>query len=160
MKEQENEDEEIISLSALSFYVEEANSLNLSIDNKFSNKKNSKNKNKTVFAIDQKILDKKQKTNDLVGLTGKKRNSSNFIKSLVSKDKNRFCFDGFVLDLSYITPRIIAMGLPCTSYEAIYRNNIEDVLKFFNERHPYHYKVFNLCDEKTYGENIFYKQGA
>ena len=58
MKEQENEDEEIISLSALSFYVEEANSLNLSIDNKFSNKKNSKNKNKTVFAIDQKILDK------------------------------------------------------------------------------------------------------
>ena len=49
------------------------------------------------------------------------------------------------------------MGLPCTSYEAIYRNNIEDVLKFFNERHPYHYKVFNLCDEKTYGENIFYK---
>ena len=160
MKEQENEDEEIISLSALSFYVEEANSLNLSIDNKFSNKKNSKNKNKTVFAIDQKILDKKQKTNDLVGLTGKKRNSSNFIKSLVSKDKNRFCFDGFVLDLSYITPRIIAMGLPCTSYEAIYRNNIEDVLKFFNERHPYHYNVFNLCDEKTYGENIFYKQGA
>ena len=127
MKEQDNENEEIISLSALSFYLEEATSLNLSIDDKSNNKKNSKNKNKTVFTIDKKILDKKKKTNDIVGLTGKKKNSSNFIKSLVSKDKNRFCFDGFDLDLSYITPRIIAMGLPCTSYEAIYRNNIEDI---------------------------------
>ena len=75
MKEQDNENEEIISLSALSFYLEEATSLNLSIDDKSNNKKSSKNKNKTVFTIDQKILDKKKKTNDIVGLTGKKKNS-------------------------------------------------------------------------------------
>jgi phosphatidylinositol-3,4,5-trisphosphate 3-phosphatase/dual-specificity protein phosphatase PTEN len=51
------------------------------------------------------------------------------------------------------------MGLPSTSYEALYRNDMNDVLNFFNERHPEHYKVYNLCEEKKYAPNIFYKQG-
>ena len=26
------------------------------------------------------------------------------------------------------------------------------------KRHPEHYKVYNLCEEKKYAPNIFYKQ--
>ena len=84
--------------------------------------------------------------------------TANKIKSLVSQDKNRFCFDGFDLDLSYITPKIIAMGLPSTSIEGLFRNSMEDVQKFLNTRHPQHYKVYNLCEEKEYPPNLFYKQ--
>jgi phosphatidylinositol-3,4,5-trisphosphate 3-phosphatase/dual-specificity protein phosphatase PTEN len=51
------------------------------------------------------------------------------------------------------------MGKPSTSIEGIYRNKLEDVKEFFNSRHPNHYKVYNLCQELVYPENIFYKQG-
>ena len=84
--------------------------------------------------------------------------TANKIKSLVSQDKNRFCFDGFDLDLSYITPKIIAMGLPSTSIEGLFRNSMEDVQKFLNTRHPQHYKVYNLCEEKEYPPNLFFQQ--
>ena len=79
------------------------------------------------------------------------------VKSLVSQDKTRFCYDGFDLDLTYITPRIIAMGYPSTSIEGIYRNSMEDVKNFFTTRHNNHYKVYNLCEEKKY-KDCFFKQ--
>ena len=44
------------------------------------------------------------------------------IKRLVSKKKLRFTKDGFDLDLSYITPRLIAMGYPSTGAESYFRN--------------------------------------
>ena len=92
-------------------------------------------------------------------VTGKNKGHSNIVKSLVSQDKTRFCYDGFDLDLTYITMRIIAMGFPSKSIEGIYRNNMEDVKAFFAKRHPNHYKVYNLCDDKTYSPNCFYRQG-
>ena len=90
----------------------------------------------------------------------KNKGQANIIKSLVSQDKTRFCYDGFDLDLTYITMRIIAMGFPSSSIEGIYRNNMEKVKKFFAKRHPNHYKVYNLCDDKKYASNCFYKQDA
>lgn len=81
------------------------------------------------------------------------------LKQLVSQDKNRFRFDGFDLDLTYITPRIIAMGLPSTKFEGIFRNKMDDVKKFFELRHDKHYKVYNLCEEKRYPDNVFFAQG-
>jgi hypothetical protein len=86
------------------------------------------------------------------------KNQAGFMKSLVSQDKTRFCYDGFDLDLTYITPRIIAMGYPSKSIEGIYRNNMEDVKIFFQARHPNHHKVYNLCEERKY-KDCFYKQG-
>ena len=107
------------------------------------------------------VKELKQLTESEVSKTviDKNKGHSNIVKSLVSQDKSRFCYDGFDLDLTYITPRIIAMGFPSSSIEGIYRNSMEDVKKFFTKRHPNHYKVYNLCDDKKYSSSCFYKQG-
>ena len=106
-----------------------------------------------------KIYDLKVLTDELIAKTVKNKNSSNPVKALVSKKKNRFCYDGYDLDLTYITTNIIAMGYPSTSLEGLYRNPMDEVQKFFNTRHPSHYKIYNLCEEKKYPENTFFKQG-
>ena len=90
--------------------------------------------------------------------TTKNRKNSSIVKTLVSKKKNRFCYDGFDLDLTYITPRIIAMGFPSTHLEGLYRNPMEEVQRFLNTRHPSQYKVYNLCAERNYPKNTFYSQ--
>lgn len=71
-------------------------------------------------------------------------------RHLVSKKKKRFREDGFDLDLSYITPSIIAMGFPSRGLEALYRNPMSQVKRFLEKRHPEHYKVYNLCSERSY----------
>ena len=110
----------------------------------------------------KKIMDLKALTNNIISKTIKKKNKnrSSVVKSLVSKKKNRFCYDGFDLDLSYITERIIAMGFPSLNLEGLYRNPLDEVQKFLNTRHPSHYKVYNLCEEKDYPKDSFYKQGV
>ena len=106
-----------------------------------------------------KIIDLKEETDTQFKKTVGNEGSSSFLKSLVSRKKARFCYDGFDLDLTYITMQIIAMGFPSTSIEGLYRNNMDDVKRFFNTRHPKHHKIYNLCEEKRYPENTFYQQG-
>ncbi len=70
-----------------------------------------------------------------------RENAQSSVKGLVSKKKRRFVLDGFDLDLTYITNRIIAMGFPADGTESLYRNDMVDVQRFFNQRHEGHYKV-------------------
>jgi hypothetical protein len=56
----------------------------------------------------------------------------NSLRGVVSKKKRRFQKDGFDLDLSYITPQILAMGFPSIGSDASYRNPMPEVQRFFN----------------------------
>ena len=51
------------------------------------------------------------------------------------------------------------MGFPSSLLEGLYRNPVEEIQRFFNTTHPSHYKIYNLCEEKKYPDNIFFKQG-
>uniref|UniRef100_A0A7S4DZQ8 Phosphatidylinositol 3,4,5-trisphosphate 3-phosphatase and dual-specificity protein phosphatase PTEN n=1 Tax=Lotharella globosa TaxID=91324 RepID=A0A7S4DZQ8_9EUKA len=78
------------------------------------------------------------------------------VRSQVSKKKRRFMADGFDLDLSYITPKIIAMGIPASDMSAFYRNNLDEVIKFLEHFHKDHYQLYNLCDDRSYPTKKFH----
>ena len=90
--------------------------------------------------------------------------ASAFARRLVSRKKRRFTEGGHDLDLSYVTESIIAMGFPAGDpssgwfidrVEGFYRNRMEDVVRFLDERHAGQFKVFNLCSERLYDPGRF-----
>ena len=76
-------------------------------------------------------------------------------RNLISQNKRRYVKDGFDLDLTYVTERVIAMSFPSSGKLAMYRNPIEEVSRFFNTKHPDHYKLYNLCSERSYDATFF-----
>lgn len=77
-----------------------------------------------------------------------------FLRQLVSKQKIRFKDNKYNLDLTYITPRIIAMGFPASGMEGLYRNRMQDVANFLQDRHGDNYRVVNTSS-RTYDYSKF-----
>ena len=79
-------------------------------------------------------------------------------RHLVSGSKYRFKDNGhgFDLDLTYVLPRFIALGLPATGLlEPLYRNPLSEVRRFFETYHTGRYTLVNLCDEHDYPDDHF-----
>lgn len=87
------------------------------------------------------------------------RNLTSALRRLVSADRRRYQQDGYDLDLTYVHPRVIAMSWPSEKSESLYRNQIDVVAQFLDEKHPDgSYCVYNLCSERTYDESKFHFQ--
>ena len=78
----------------------------------------------------------------------------NFIRTKCSGQKNRLIQGKYNLDLTYITPRLIAMGFPSSGIHTIYRNNITDVANYLNENIDKNYLLINVS-ENTYDSRKF-----
>ncbi|XP_067621507.1 serine-rich adhesin for platelets [Eurosta solidaginis] len=85
---------------------------------------------------------------------------TNVLRNVVSKQRIRYKENGYNLDLAYICDNIIAMGYPADNIESIFRNRLEDVYKFLQEIHQNHYKIYNLCLERSYDRNKFHGRVA
>jgi phosphatidylinositol-3,4,5-trisphosphate 3-phosphatase/dual-specificity protein phosphatase PTEN len=77
-----------------------------------------------------------------------------FLREKVSGNKRRFQDSDYNLDLSYITPKIIAMAFPGEGFKSLYRNRIGDVKSFLDKHHKDKYKIINISGEK-YSYNVF-----
>lgn len=86
------------------------------------------------------------------------RNFTAALRRLVSADRRRYQQDGYDLDLTYVHAKIIAMSWPSSQAESIYRNNIDTVAAFLDDKHKDHYRVYNLCSERAYDESKFHNQ--
>ena len=73
----------------------------------------------------------------------------NLVRKIVAGPKKRTVDEEFDLDLTYITPRIIAMAFPASGFEKAYRNSIRDVSRFMQLKHgPEHFLIINASNRK------------
>uniref|UniRef100_A0A8C6A8Q3 Phosphatidylinositol 3,4,5-trisphosphate 3-phosphatase TPTE2-like n=1 Tax=Marmota marmota marmota TaxID=9994 RepID=A0A8C6A8Q3_MARMA len=91
-------------------------------------------------------------------LAYQKRQLEKLTRRLVSGNKRRYTKDGFDLDLTYITERIIAMSFPSSGKQSFYRNPIQEVARFLDLKHENHYQVYNLCSERSYDPKYFHNR--
>ena len=77
-----------------------------------------------------------------------------YIRTKVSGKKNRYIDGKYNLDLTYITPRIIAMAFPGSGVKKLYRNTIEDVAEFLKDKHGKHFIILNLSGVKYDGKKF------
>lgn len=48
------------------------------------------------------------------------------------------------------------MSLPSENIESLYRNPIKEVARFFDEKHPNSFTIYNLCNEREYDPKWFH----
>jgi phosphatidylinositol-3,4,5-trisphosphate 3-phosphatase/dual-specificity protein phosphatase PTEN len=52
------------------------------------------------------------------------------------------------------------MGFPSENVEGMYRNHMKDVQRFFEKHHNRHFKIYNLCSERSYVPSMFHNSYA
>ena len=78
------------------------------------------------------------------------------LRELTSGKRRRFRQSGFNLDLSFITPRLVAMGLPSDGLESLYRNSRADVSEMLQMYFGAGgYLVVNVSEREYDGANEF-----
>ncbi|XP_069768471.1 tensin-3-like isoform X11 [Narcine bancroftii] len=81
--------------------------------------------------------------------------SSNFLKntsfsqnSSQSMETSHIMEEGYELDLTYITERVIAVSFPAGCSEETYFHNLQDVTRMLKSKHGDNYLVFNLSERR------------
>lgn len=80
------------------------------------------------------------------------------VRQKVSMNKKRYIEEenNFDLDLTYITKNMIAMGVPASGFfVSMYRNPVYEVSRFFKEKHPGCFRIYNVCPELPYPTRLF-----
>lgn len=67
-----------------------------------------------------------------------------FLREIVGGPKNRYKEKGYNLDLTYITPRIIAMAFPASGFEKLYRNSVDTIAELLEKQHQGKYMTVNM----------------
>eukprot|EP00096_Caligus_rogercresseyi_P015144 TRINITY_DN7586_c0_g1_i1.p1 TRINITY_DN7586_c0_g1~~TRINITY_DN7586_c0_g1_i1.p1 ORF type:complete len:597 (+),score=64.70 TRINITY_DN7586_c0_g1_i1:285-2075(+) len=94
----------------------------------------------------------------LLRLYTEKKQLETATRQFISQNKRRYQQDGYDLDLTYVTARVIATSFPSSGIWAWYRNPIEKVSGFLDKKHNGKYKLYNLCSEKTYDVSFFHNR--
>jgi len=81
----------------------------------------------------------------------------NFLRNMVSGNRVRYKDSEYDLDLTYITPRLLAMSFPASGLESLYRNHIDSVASFLQKNHQKNYLIVNLSN-RPYDYSKFHNQ--
>lgn len=79
----------------------------------------------------------------------------NWLRCKVSGKRNRYKDEHYNLDITYITERILAMSFPASGFEKWYRNHINKVASFLDNKHGGKYRIFNLAN-RDYNTDRFH----
>eukprot|EP00730_Choanoeca_flexa_P020392 TRINITY_DN9962_c0_g2_i1.p1 TRINITY_DN9962_c0_g2~~TRINITY_DN9962_c0_g2_i1.p1 ORF type:complete len:845 (+),score=224.47 TRINITY_DN9962_c0_g2_i1:199-2733(+) len=109
------------------------------------------------FACHERCMGQAQMRQDCPGFYQKSSRIVKRIRKIVTGNKIRFETQTVDLDLTYITPKIVAMSLPATGLQATYRNKLTDVANFLTARHGSCYMIINVSD-KSYDISEFKNQ--
>lgn len=80
------------------------------------------------------------------------------MRQITGENKLRFVSleEDLDIDLAYVTPQLVAMSVPAEGcITRLYRNDISDVVRFFELFHSSHFLIFNCCPEIPYNPERF-----
>jgi len=77
------------------------------------------------------------------------------VRRVVADGRTRYMWNGFDLDLTYVTSRLVAMSIPARGLVATYRNPHGEVSRFLHWAHGDNFRIYSLCAEPKNSSNCF-----